>query len=287
MAARTLRTMTASALVRRDAVRLAQPVRETPAPPAPTSTAEPTPPAQGADTPCLECGCTKAECEGAGPCCEKCSHDTARAAPPAAAPVAPPESRVRSFIASDETVDRYNTVIKAAGWELGNFTRNPVILFGHEGRALPIGKGRAWVQGSQLRLDVEFLPADLNPLAEQALRILDQGLMGVSVGFNPIDATYNEDRETGTIEDLFFPPLDFTRTELLEVSVVTIPANPSALPVGRDLVEARMYQRATAPGARMSVHALARLVPGLVREAVTELATEIRASRARRTGRTN
>jgi HK97 family phage prohead protease len=198
---------------------------------------------------------------------------------------APASSRVRSFIASDETVDRYNTIIRASGWELGNFVRNPVILFGHEGRALPIGKGRAWVSGSQLRLDVEFLPEELNPMAEQAMRILDAGLMGVSVGFNPIAYEYNESRETGTAEDFFFPPLDFTRTELLEVSVVTIPANPSALPVGRDLVEARMMERAASPRARVPVRNLMRLVPGLVREALSEVTAELRATRARRTGR--
>jgi HK97 family phage prohead protease len=176
-------------------------------------------------------------------------------------------------------------VIRAAGWQLGNFTRNPVILFGHEGRALPVGKGRAWVDGTQLRLDVDFLPADLNPLAEQAMRILDSGLMGVSVGFNPIEYEYNEARETGTIEDLFFPPLDFTRAELLEVSVVTIPANPEALPVGRSVVEARMLERTTSPSARFPVRSLMRLVPGLVRDALSEVAAEIRASRARKAGR--
>lgn len=272
-----------AAIVRRDAVRLAQALREeAPAAPQPQ-------PDEGPQTPCTACGVTKELCEGAGPCCEKCSHTQAARAAPAGAPEKPP--RVRTFIASDESVDRYNTTIKASGWELGGFTRNPVILFGHEGRALPIGKGRAWVEGNQLRLDVDFLPAELNPMADQALGILDAGLMGVSVGFRPLAWEYNEERETGDwLQDAFFPPLDYTRAELLEVSVVTIPANPNALPAGREAVEARALQRvrdSLHPEARIPIHVAARLVPELVRKAVATVEAEQRAAVARRKGRTS
>jgi HK97 family phage prohead protease len=278
-----------TALVRRFAVeRLAQEPAAA-APPPPPGDA---PPPQGEDTPCTGCGCTKAECKGAGPCCEKCSHDIARAEEPrdvaaATTATAAKESRVRTFVASSEAVDRYNTVIKAAGWELGNYNRNRVVLFGHEGRSLPIGKGTPRLEGNRLLLDVEFLPADVSPLAEQALRIVDMGLMGASVGFNPIDWVWNEDRETGTDKDWYLPPLDYTRSELLEVSIVTIPANPEALPVGREVVAQRMEQRAAkaAEAERLHPAALQRLVPGLVREALAEVAAELRASRARKTGR--
>ena len=204
------------------------------------------------------------------------------------APAEAPASRVRSFVASDETVDRYNTVIKASGWQLDNFKRNPVILFGHNSRDWPIGKGRAWVDGTQLRLDVDFFPADVSPAAEQALRMLDLGVMGVSVGFNPLEYVYNEERESeDSWENLFNPPLDYTRQDLLEVSVVTIGANPAAVPVGRELVQQRMtpLERVVTPTTKIPVPALARLVPDLVREAVAEVAAEIRASRARRAGR--
>lgn len=249
------------------------------------------PPPQAEDTPCSNCSCTKAECKGAGPCCEACSHDVARDAAAATTATVGKEDRVRSFILSDESVDRYNTVIKAAGWQLANFNRNPVVLFGHEGRAFPIGKGRAWVAGSQLRLDVDFLPEALNPVAEQALRIVDAGLMGVSVGFNPISYEWNEGRETGTDADWWNPPLDFTAAELLEASVVTIPANPQALPVGREVVAQRLEQRAARAAQAGALHpaAVERLVPEMVRaalaEAIPAALAELRASRARKTGR--
>jgi phage head maturation protease len=149
-------------------------------------------------------------------------------------------SRRRSFVASSETVDRYNTIIKAAGWDLAAYNRNGVVLFGHDSRALPIGKGVARVEGTQLILDVDFFDESTNPVAEQSLRILDAGVMGVSVGFRALEAIENNSRLTGDKwKDMFEPPLDFLRSELLEVSVVPIPANPDALPIGRSLQEIR------------------------------------------------
>jgi phage head maturation protease len=153
-------------------------------------------------------------------------------------------SRTRRFVASTEAVDSYNTIIRADGWDLSRFEKNPVILFGHNGRQLPIGKGRAAVEGKQLMLDVEFFDAETNPVSEQALRILDAGVMGVSVGFDAVEFEYDASRETGDEwQDLYNPPLNFTKTMLLEVSVVTIPANPEALPVGRELAQRRMQER--------------------------------------------
>jgi hypothetical protein len=42
------------------------------------------------------------------------------------------------FVLSDETVDRYGDVIVASGWQLANFKKNPIALFGHD-QSTPIG----------------------------------------------------------------------------------------------------------------------------------------------------
>lgn len=205
-------------------------------------------------------------------------------------------TRVRRFIASNEAVDSYNTVIKASGWELERFNSNPVILFGHMGRQLPIGKGRTWVEGSELLLDVEFFDAETNPLAEQVLRILDQGVMGASVGFEPLEWTYNEARETGDEWlDMWNPPLDYTKTRLLEVSVVTIPANPEALPVGRDVIQRRLMERISkraspppaAPPPPAPAGPSAEEVVALVERLVREHRAEQHAADLRRRGSTS
>lgn len=155
---------------------------------------------------------------------------------------AAPPSRVRRFVASDESVDSYNSVIKADGWDLERYTKNPVVLFGHASWSHPIGKGNAFIEGKQLMLDVTFLPEDVNPLAERTLRILDEGLMGASVGFDPLEWEIDEDRATGD-EDWWNVPLKYTRQSLLEVSVVTLPSNENALPEGREQMRSLIRDR--------------------------------------------
>ncbi len=45
-----------------------------------------------------------------------------------------------TFIASDETPDRYGDVILVSGWQLENFRKNPVFLLGHDYGAPAIGR---------------------------------------------------------------------------------------------------------------------------------------------------
>lgn len=201
-----------------------------------------------------------------------------------------PESRVRSFVASTETVDSFNTVIKADGWELDGYARNGVVFFGHQQRELPIGRGSARIDGQQLLVDVDFFDAATNPLAEQALRILDQGVMGVSVGFEPLEWVYDESRETGDeMQDLFCPPLNYTRVKLVEVSVVGLPANPDAFAVGRTQARDRLLARLDAkraaqkppPAQPKQEPITGEQLRALVSEVVT---SEVRAFKARRRG---
>lgn len=264
----------------------------------PPAVAEVPPPADApaadpAARPCTGCGMDRAACaKREAPCCDACAHPVGAAAPPpekreAPAP-APTDSRRRTFVASDSSVDRYNSTIAATGWELDNFRKNPVILLQHSSYSWPIGKGEARVVGDELLLDVDFFPADVSPEAERALKMLDLGVMGVSVGFNPIESTYNKERESeDRWANLFDPPLDYTRQELLEVSVVTIGANPNAVPVGREgaPAEARAAGPRELAGRSFPIEAVLGVLPELVREAFEDLDNETRAKAARNTGR--
>lgn len=173
-----------------------------------------------------------------------------------------------TFIASDETVDRYGDIIRASGWELTNFIRNPVLLFGHKSGEPPIGTvPDVHVEGTRLIAVAEFASAELSPFAETIFRMVEAGIISaVSVGFLPTaepnimrDA---EDRFTG---------FEFIAQELLELSVVSVPANPAALALARGLdleAQRRLFgtdERAAARIAgeqrRRSI-ALARLRPG-------------------------
>ena len=48
--------------------------------------------------------------------------------------------RTFTFTLSTRDVDRANDTIDQSGWRLDNYKRNPVVLFSHDHRGLPIGR---------------------------------------------------------------------------------------------------------------------------------------------------
>ena len=131
-----------------------------------------------------------------------------------------------TFVASSDNVDRMGDVINQSGWKLDAYEKNPVILFNHDSRALPIGRGSVDVIDGKLMIDVTF--DDKDEFAQQVKSKVDGGFLNaVSVGFNPIKAY---DRNSLPIESKYFGERGtyFESAELLEVSIVTIPANGEA-----------------------------------------------------------
>jgi HK97 family phage prohead protease len=144
-------------------------------------------------------------------------------------------SRERRFIASDETVDRYGDIVRATGWQLENFKRNPVLLFGHQSDQFPIGKvTEIGVEGTELIATAQFLPEGDDERADKAWRMVEGGFMSaVSVGFMPTVAPKfirAEPDEDGYAQITGF---EFVGQELLELSLVPVPANPQALALAK------------------------------------------------------
>jgi HK97 family phage major capsid protein/HK97 family phage prohead protease len=138
---------------------------------------------------------------------------------------AAPNGDPLEFIMSDGTTDRFGDVIEPKGWELGNFKKNPIALFGHDGD-FPIGNWRTVrVQENRLlgRLD---LMAPVSERLQELHAAVDAGVLrAVSVGFRPIKSEPIE----GT------RGIRFLKTELVECSLVSIPANPNALQLAKSL----------------------------------------------------
>src|SRR6201995_6135940 len=83
--------------------------------------------------------------------------------------------RVR-FVASDETVDRYGDIIRASGWQLDNFRKNPVLLFAHDSRQPPVGQVPSIeVVGTELIADCLFRPEGDSQLSDDVWRAVDGG----------------------------------------------------------------------------------------------------------------
>jgi len=131
------------------------------------------------------------------------------------------EERVLNFRISTETVDSYDDVIKADGWDLKRFLKNPVVLWAHDHRQPPIGKALSvGVEDTDLVASAKFADAETYAFADTIFRLLKQGyLRATSVGFFPKEWTYDEERHG----------YNFIEQELFEFSVVPVPANPDAL----------------------------------------------------------
>uniref|UniRef100_A0A6M3KS13 Putative prohead protease n=1 Tax=viral metagenome TaxID=1070528 RepID=A0A6M3KS13_9ZZZZ len=151
--------------------------------------------------------------------------------------------RQYEFTASTSTQDRDGEVIDAAGWDLKNFKKNPVIMYAHDYRSLPIGKAsRVWLHNGTLKNTVEFPPEGTYEFADIVERLVDTGYLKTeSVGFIP------KKWEDGDGEKA--PRRTYTKQELLEISIVPIPSNPDALrnAVEEGVITTKQFEAITKP----------------------------------------
>jgi len=140
------------------------------------------------------------------------------------------ETGKMSFIASTDRADRYGDIIDQRGWDLEAYRANPVILLNHDHQSLPIGRGDVRLSEAGLVIDVEFDMAD--PRAAEIAGKAERGFMNaVSVGFAPLKATPRAQLPTEHYAFSKSGGQFFEQAELLEVSIVTIPANADAVAI--------------------------------------------------------
>src|SRR5262245_35286179 len=144
---------------------------------------------------------------------------------------APADGAANEFVLSDASVDRMGDVIDQAGWELGNFKRAPIALFNHD-RNQVIGKwADVAVRKGKLTGTLELAEEGTSALVDTIRALVRQGILrAVSVGFRAL-----ESEPLNKEADEFFGPFRFLRSELLEASLVSVPANPNALALTKEL----------------------------------------------------
>ena len=151
------------------------------------------------------------------------------------------DTRTITFVASDGSRDSAHTVLNQDGWKLDRFNKNPVIGYNHDiyggwsGNDVDkvIGKGNAYVEDKKLMVDITFEPKEINELAEKVYqKILFGSLNAVSVGFLPVGkgAWGKGEEGPGEKNETYY----YAGQELLEISVVNIPANSNATRKGED-----------------------------------------------------
>lgn len=134
-----------------------------------------------------------------------------------------------TYILSDATVDRYGDIIEPSGWELDNFRANPIALFGHAG-SFPIGTW-ANVRVEKGKLLGEFVAAKsgTSQRIDEIISLIEQDILrATSVGFQPLEHVPLNPKEP-------YGGQRYTSQELLETSIVSVPANPAALQVAKAL----------------------------------------------------
>ena len=148
------------------------------------------------------------------------------------------------FILSTDKVARDGNAIDCDGWELDHFRNNPVALWAHDDTALPIGR---WENLSieDVAPGVRALCGDLHFASKEYYfaatveRLYRSGAMNaVSVRWNPTEFRPLDDGTSGVL---------FTRSELLEVSAVPVPADPDAIVMAsqRGLIDREDLDRLT------------------------------------------
>jgi len=135
------------------------------------------------------------------------------------------ERSIVHFITT-ENVDRYGDIVRASGMNDANFSKNPVVLYGHDYNSFPVGKSlwRKAVDQNGVKGVLAKTQFAKTQEGETIYSLWKDGFLNASsIGFQPtksIPVMENGIATTGN---------EYIEWELLEYSIVPIPANQDAL----------------------------------------------------------
>lgn len=134
-----------------------------------------------------------------------------------------------AFVLSDERLNRNGDVVETAGWELDGFKQNPIALFNHDRDRIVGNWANVRVENKTLVGEFQPLTPGTSQLGDEVRLLVEQDVLrAASVGFRFLKSE----------------PLDpdrphrgrrYINQELLEVSLVSVPANSGALSKARSL----------------------------------------------------
>lgn len=143
------------------------------------------------------------------------------------------DTQILHFVGSTEDVDRDGDILRVSGWDLAHYKSNPLFLWMHDMFGLPIGRAVKVTKNladKRLEFEIEFVRAEVYPFADTVRRLyLGKFLRATSVRFRPQKTVAPQTEEERQAMGLGPFGLEFVKQELLELSAVTVPANPNAL----------------------------------------------------------
>ena len=177
------------------------------------------------------------------------------------------QQRQIEFVASRQEIDRDGDVIVTDGIDVSNYRRNPTLLLQHD-RTVRFGRTDSLifrpVDGVNALIGrATVLPAGVSAEADQAYaELLHGALGGVSIGFSvkEADAVPILPGQSGRT---------FTKTELLEISIVSLPSCASCVVL---LKSAQTHSRQADDLIDMDLdmvhHTMAELIGPMVRDMI-------------------
>lgn len=131
------------------------------------------------------------------------------------------------FVLSEESVDMMGDVIRADGWQLKNFKKNPIALMGHNHKDILGVWTHVRVEGKKLIGRLKLAEEGTSELIDTVRKLVEQRILkAVSVGFMPKEGEPRDKNDP-------WGGYEFTKSILYEVSLVAVPANPNALAIAK------------------------------------------------------
>lgn len=198
------------------------------------------------------------------------------------------QQRRLRWIISTGDIDRYNDVIDPDGWEWAHWQASGApVFYNHFSWDLPVAQGvDIGVEAGALVSTADFGEAGEDEFVDRLYRRCASGkIKGASVGFLPLEWSYDEERGGFNI----------IRAELIEWSVTPIPANPAAVQLAlrafaggakAERAARRRTHRDPAEPAKGKCVSAFDLTPAIVKAATTAaIGAAVAAAVAKATGR--
>lgn len=131
------------------------------------------------------------------------------------------ERQIRVVVSTPQP-DRVKDVMEPKGCDIANYKLNPIVLADHNPKT-PIGNAAIEVKDQRVEAVITFAPQGVSAKADEYCGLAKAGILNtVSPGFRELD--------TSPIKG---GGVHIKSWELLELSLVSVPANPDAVVIGR------------------------------------------------------
>jgi HK97 family phage prohead protease len=157
-------------------------------------------------------------------------------------------NRILSIRGSDETIDKHGDLVRVDGWDVEDYKKNPVFLWGHDYSQAPVGRtvdvykrydDEGAPNNKSLMFKVHFPKKEVSEKADAVFKLFkSKTLNATSVGFMPTKMNNPSDEEEREQLGLGKYGVEFTSQKLWELSAVPIPSNGNALVVNSAEIKA-------------------------------------------------